>query len=120
MADDPQQRGVLDVRTKAIQHIVERVVTLTPGTVATRTAMGSLRGSNLPRASVSMQGGSARISVDVACAWPCRLSEIVAQVRDSVRTETARMAGSHVRSVDVKIHAVGAEDLAPSERRRVE
>ncbi len=111
---------MLDVRTKAIEHIVERVVTETPGTVAHRTTMRSLRGSNLPRAAITMHGGSARISVDVACVWPSPLAEIAARVRDAVLREAPRMAGAHVRSVDVRIHAVGAADQGQSERRRVE
>lgn len=115
-----EERGTLDVRVKAIQHVVERAVLDTPGTVAHRTALGRLRGSNTPRADVTMQGRSARVAVDVACVWPCRIADIATQVRDTVCIETARITGIHVQSVDVTIHTVDTTEIDQPERRRVE
>lgn len=114
------ERGSLDVRTKALQHVVERVVLDTPGTVAHRSVLGRLRGSYAPKAEITRHGRAARVSVDVACVWPCRVSEIAALVRDGVRREAARMTGVHLVSVDVTVHTLTESDLDQSERRRVE
>lgn len=114
------ERGTLDIRTKAIQHVVERVVLDTPGTVAHRTTLGRLRGAYTPKAEITRQGNGARVQVDVACVWPCRVSAIAAAVRDGVRRETARMTGVALLSVDVTIHTLSESDLDQSERRRVE
>lgn len=116
----PDERGNLEVRVTAIEHVVERAALDTLGTVAHHTALGRLRGSNTPRADITMQGRSARVAVEVACVWPCRISEIATRVRDTVRTEAARITGVHIQSVDVTIHTVNAADLDQPERRRVE
>ncbi len=116
----PDERGNLEVRVTAIEHVVERAALDTPGTVAHHTALGRLRGSNTPRADITMQGRSARVAVEVACVWPCRISEIATRVRDTVRAEAARITGVHIQSVDVTIYTVNAADLDQPERRRVE
>ncbi len=121
-AVDPgvDERGTLDIRTKAIQHVVERVVLDTPGTVAHRTTLGRLRGAYTPKAEITRQGRGARVALDVACLWPCRVSEVAAAVRDGVRLEASRMTGVHLVSVDVTVHTLTESDLDQSERRRVE
>lgn len=114
------ERGTLDVRTRAVQHVVEQIALQTPGTVARSSVLGRLCGAQLPRAEVTRQGGSARVSLDVGARWPCRVSEIAASVRDSVRTEAARMTGVHVTSVDVTVHTLSESDLSPETERRVQ
>ncbi|WP_167736735.1 Asp23/Gls24 family envelope stress response protein [Nocardioides sp. 1609] len=115
----PDERGTLEVRVRAIQHVVEQTVLSTPGTVAHRTALGRLRGSNSPRADITMQGRSARVAVDVACVWPCHVAGIAARVRDTVRAEAARITGVHLHTVDVTVHTLGPAEV-DQERRRVE
>lgn len=116
----PDELGTLDVRVKAIQHVVERAVLDTPGTVAHRTALGRVRGSTTPRATITMQGRRASVAVDVACVWPCRIADIATQVRDTVRAETARITGVHIHTVDVTVQTVEAADIDQPESRRVE
>ena len=82
---DPDERGTLDLRVKAIQRIVEQVVRETPGTVSHRSTLGRLTGSNTPRATVSIQANSARVAVQVACVWPCPVAQVVARGIDARR-----------------------------------
>lgn len=114
------ERGTLEVRDKALQHVVERVALETPGTVTHTSVLGRLRGAQLPRAEITRQGRSARVSLDVGARRPCRVSEIAASVRDSVHTEAARMTGVHLVSVDVTVHALSESDLSTETERRVQ
>ncbi len=114
----PDERGTLDVRSKALTHIVETCALRAPGTVARHRALGRLVGGDLPRATVSMTGGSARVDVEVAALWPCRAAEIATGVRDSVLADAERLSGVLVRSVDVTLHVVDA--TSDDERRRVQ
>lgn len=112
-----EDRGGLEVRTRAIRTIVERAVLETPGTVAHRGGLGRLPGQGHPKASVDMHGRSARVSVDVACVWPCSVTDIAAGVRTRVRDLAARYSGVHVPSVDVVVHVVSADDVDETPRR---
>lgn len=104
---------------KAIQHVVEQVVLSTPGTVAHRTALGRLRGTDSPHADITLEGLGARVRIDVASVWPCRVSDIASRVHDAVHTEAARLTGVHFRTVDVTVHPVSPADI-DHEGRRVE
>ena len=110
VAAAPDERGTLDVRTKALQHIVERIVLDTPGTVARTGTLGRIVGATSPRVAITMQGQRARVTVDVAAHWPCQVTRIAAVVRDRVRDEATQLSGVNIRSVDVTVHLVGADD----------
>jgi len=116
----PEERGTLDVRTRAIQHLVERVALDTPGTVAHRTTLGRLVGSGSPRARVTMDGRRARVDVDVAAIWPCRAADIATTVRERVLDEAARLSGVLIRAVDVTVHVIAPEAADEPETRRVQ
>ena len=112
----PEERGTLEVRSQALQHLVETVVRRTPGTAAHKAGLGRIGlgqvglGSSYPQASVRLQGGRARITVDVACVWPCRVTEIATRVRDEVLAQGTRLSGVEIRDVDVTAHLVPAGD----------
>ncbi|WP_157559739.1 Asp23/Gls24 family envelope stress response protein [Nocardioides sp. Soil777] len=119
VAADPAERGTLDVRTKAIQHIVERAVLDTPGTVAHQGALGKLIGTGSPRASITMEGRRARVEVDVAAVWPSPVTRIATDVRDRVLHEAVRQSGVFIRTVDVTVHLV-TPDAVDHQQRRVQ
>lgn len=105
------ERGSLVVRDRVVQRLVEAVVSAVPGTADHReeTGLGRLGlGGSYPRAAVELQGGRARVTVDAACVWPCRLDELAVRVRDEVLTEVTRLSGVEVRDVDVALHPVPA------------
>ena len=113
--DAPAERGTLDVRNRALQHLVERVALDVPGVVRRSAALGGL-GSGSPNADVRAQGDTARVVLSVDAAWPANVTELGERVRDRVLTEGTRLSGVRITSVDVTVHAVTETD----ERRRVQ
>lgn len=116
----PEDRGSLEVRLRAIRHVVERVALQTPGVVRHSTVLGRVAGGGSPHAEVAMRGRSARIALRVAVVWPAPVTSVAAEVRDAVRTEAARLTGVHVETVDVEVYAVSEDDTDAPTRRRVE
>jgi len=116
----PEDRGSLEVRLKAIRHVVEQVALQTPGVVRHATVLGRVSGGGSPHAEVTMRGRSARIGLRVAVVWPAPVTAVAAEVRDTVRREAARMTGVHVDAVDVEVYAVSEDDIDRPTRRRVE
>lgn len=114
---DPGQRGTLDVRTVAIQHIVEHVASQVPGTVAHSAGLGKLLGKGYPSAEVDVRGSSTWIRLDIAVVWPTAIEQIAVQARDQVREQTARLSGSDVRRVDVTVHVLAADQVDGTSRR---
>lgn len=106
VATDAADRGRLDVRTKALQHIIERLALTVPGSVTHESVMDKVRGAGEPHASVTMEGRSARVHVDVAAVWPARVTELAAGVREVVLREAPRIAGINIRSCDVIVRAI--------------
>lgn len=119
-ATDPQgagQRGTLDVRTVAIQHIAEHVASQVPGTVRHTAGLGKLLGKGYPSADVDVRGSCTWIRLQVAVLWPTAIEDIAVWVRDRVHEQTARLCGSEVRRVDVTVHVVGAGQVQDTSRR---
>ncbi len=114
---DPGQRGTLDVRTVAIQHIAEQVASQVPGTVAHSAGLGKLLGKGYPSADVDVRGSTTWIRLDVAVVWPTAVEQIAVRARDQVREQTARLSGSDVRRVDVTVHVVSADQVDGTGRR---
>lgn len=111
---DAALRGDLDVRTKALRHLVEQASRTVPGTVDHQA--GLRLGGGTPRAEVTFDGGALRVQVHVAAAWPARVTDLAAGVREQVRTEAERLTGLTVRSVDVTVEVVAP---TPETTRRV-
>lgn len=101
-----EDRGALDVRSKALQRIVEHIVLQVPGTVTHRSTLGRITGMALPKADITAEGRAVRVKVDIAMAWPGNISQVATAVRDTVRQEAFRLSGIQIRSVDVTVHAV--------------
>lgn len=120
-ADRPvDDRGTLDVRSKALEQIICGASLTVAGTVAVSPAGGlqQLTGSTYPSANVSFAGTTARAELSVAAAWPCRVQDLVTRVRDHVRAEATRLSGTDVARLDVTVHLVTA-DSVPTPTRRV-
>ncbi|MEU6137518.1 Asp23/Gls24 family envelope stress response protein [Nocardioides sp. NPDC047086] len=101
-----EDRGTLDVRSKALQRIVEHIVLQVPGTVTHRSTLGRITGMALPKADITTEGRAVRVTLDIAMAWPGNIAQVATAVRDTVRREAFRLSGIQVRSVDVTVHAV--------------
>lgn len=114
---DPADRGTLDVRTIAIEHIVERAASQVPGTIAHNAGLGKLLGKGYPSADVDVRGSSAWIRLQVAVVWPTPIEQIAVRARDQVREQTVRLSGVDVRRVDVTVHVVAADQVDATSRR---
>lgn len=114
---DPAQRGTLNVRTIAIQHVAEHVASQVPGTVAHSAGLGKLLRQGYPSAQVDVRGSSTWIRLQVAVVWPTVIEEVAARAREEVREQTTRLCGSNVRRVDVTVHLVAADQVQATSRR---
>lgn len=121
--DDPRQRdagvrGSLHVRQRVLTRIAEHTAQLVPGAVQHSSGLGRLAGRSYPSATATVTGRASRIDLDVAAVWPCNVAELARTVRDRVRTETGRLSGTRVTSVDVTVHLI--EQTEAGSARRVE
>lgn len=114
---DPGERGVLDIKTAAIERLVEHIANGVGGTVRFASTLDKIRGRGCPHASASVRGSSTWISLDIAVQWPSPVESIATQVREQVLAEATRMSGSHVRRVDVTVHVLSADQAGPQRRR---
>lgn len=107
-ADD---RGSLDVRAKAVEHIVANASLEVPGCVARPAGIQKLARS-LPSASVTFRGSVAIAELHAAATWPCRAQELASTIRDTVRAEASRQSGLEISRLDVTLHVVPADEVA--------
>ncbi|WP_018157437.1 Asp23/Gls24 family envelope stress response protein [Demetria terragena] len=116
--DEPGARGGLEVRQRVLTRIAEHTATLVPGAVQHSSGLGRLAGRGYPSATATVAGQTSRIELDIAAVWPCNVNALSRTVRDRVRSETSRLSGTRVNSVDVTVHLVDATGV--SNVRRVE
>lgn len=114
--DDPGGRG----RTVVADRVVERIATIAAREVTGVTQVGSalerVVGRQYPKADAKVAGDRARISVEIAVAWPTSLADVTARVRETVRARLGELAGLQVDTVDVTAAKVVHDD-APTPRR---
>jgi uncharacterized alkaline shock family protein YloU len=118
----PGERGTLDVRTKALEHLVAHAALQVPGCVARPAGLQKL-GRSLPSASVTFRGSVAIAELHAAATWPCRVQELATTIRDTVRSEATRLSGTEIGRVDVTLHVVPADQTvggSPARTRRVQ
>lgn len=112
-----EDRGSLDVRAKAVEHIVARASLQVPGCVERSAGLQKLARS-LPSASVTFRGSVAIAELHAAATWPCRAQELASTIRDTVRAEAARQTGIEIGRLDVTLHVVPADDTTTTHGRR--
>lgn len=114
-ATDAGTRGHLDVRLAALTRIAEQVVAETDGVDARTSALGSAVGRmthrNLPRVDVRVVGRTARVRAEVGCVWPAPVGEVGARVRSALVAETERLTGLRVRTAEVVVHVIRADEV---------
>lgn len=116
----PDERGTLDVRTKALEHLVAHAALQVPGCVARPAGIHRLARS-LPSASVTFRGSVAIAELHAAATWPCRVQELATEIRESVRAEASRLSGTDIGRVDVTLHVVSADEaVGTTATRRVQ
>lgn len=116
-AEDVEQRGTLDIRTSALEHLVEHAVSEVPGTVRYRSGLDKLRGRGYPHADVDVRGSTTCIRLEIAIVWPTAVEDIATRARDRAREQTARLSGTDVRRVDVTVHVLSPDQVDTTGRR---
>ncbi|WP_299054874.1 Asp23/Gls24 family envelope stress response protein [uncultured Nocardioides sp.] len=116
----PEERGSLELKTKALSHLAQHAATEVSGTVRSGNAVRRTLGRDYPRASARMDGAQASIDLDVAVRWPAPVARIAQQTRDLVLRRTQDLSGIDIRRVDVTVHVVSDDDATTTETRRVQ
>lgn len=116
----PEDRGSLELKTKALSHLAQHAATEVSGTVRSGNAVRRTLGRDYPRASARMDGAQASIDLDVAVRWPAPVAQIAQRTRDLVLQRTRDLAGIDIRRVDVTVHVVTDDDTTTTETRRVQ
>jgi len=111
---DPGQRGSLQVRGRAIEHLVEAAVLTTPGVRRHGRALTGLIGQDLPRVDAVVAGDHVRTSVAVAAEWGRPLAALSADARDRITTALGDHAGLVVDGITVHVAAI----VSPGARER--
>ncbi|KKF01862.1 Asp23/Gls24 family envelope stress response protein [Mycolicibacterium obuense] len=112
---DPGDRGSLQVRDRAIEHLVEAAVLTTPGVRRHGRALSNLVGHDLPRVDAVVAGDHVRTAVQVAAEWGRPLAALSADARGRITTALRDHAGLAVDGVTVHVAAI----VPPSAERKV-
>nr|WP_296773953.1 Asp23/Gls24 family envelope stress response protein [Rhodococcus sp. (in: high G+C Gram-positive bacteria)] len=110
------ERGTLDVRTRAVARMAEIAATNVAGV---ERVTGGITSRSLPRVDAIVRGGRIRATVEVATAWPTPIADVAGRVRSAVEQDLTRNSGLAVDSVDVRIQ-YSAPEIRNTRSRRVE
>ena len=107
---DPADRGVLDVRDRAVANIVVAATLQSPGVHRHGTSLGRLAGRDLPRADVDVAGDHVSVHVDIAVEWGRPLGAVAAATRREVHDALTTQSGLSVDRVTVHVATVIAPE----------
>lgn len=108
----PEERGRTTIADKVVTRIASIATAEIAAVIDTRTDWTKLIRKGLPRAEAVVAGGTSRIAVEVAAAWPSPLGKVAAQVRDHVTQRVVTLTGVDVTRVDVTVADVVHLDTA--------
>lgn len=114
---DAGGRGRLEVRKKAVEHLVVQAAAEVddvggPVTRVLGQALGSADLDGRPHADVTVTGDLVTVELSVSVVWPAPVAEVAERLRSRVRERLASLASMRVGHVDVHVTAL------PSDRRR--
>jgi uncharacterized alkaline shock family protein YloU len=105
--DEAAERGRLDVALSVVRKIAEYAADHTPGTVRTHRRLAGLDlGDAGASAKVSGYGEQVDVRLEVPLAYPARITDSAAAVRDQVRERVQALTPYRVRSLDVSVSAL--------------
>jgi uncharacterized alkaline shock family protein YloU len=103
---EPGERGRLDIRDRAVEHLVAAATLTAPGVHRHGSGIGRLVGRELPRVTVDVAGDHVRATVEVAATWGQHLATVAAAVRDAITRTLATDGGLVVDGVTVHVAAI--------------
>jgi uncharacterized alkaline shock family protein YloU len=111
---EASERGRLDVALSVVRKIAEYAADHTAGTVRTQRRLAGLDlGEHGASAKVSGYGEQVDVRLEVPLAYPSRITDSAAAVRDNVRERVQALTPYRVRSLDLSVSAL----TDPSSRR---
>lgn len=119
---EPAQRGTLTVAPRVVERIASYAAREVPGVqTLTESTLGLSVGplsDRYPKAAAQLAGDRARVTVDIAVTWPAAVADVAAAVRDHVREQLDRLAGTQADRVDVVVAKLAPPP--PTQERRVQ
>lgn len=113
-----QDRGTLTIHDRVVETIATAAACEVPGVRRVGGTLEGVVGRRLPKVDAKTAGSRTRLTVEVAVQWPAPLGEVLAQVRDRVRSQITTLTGLQVDAVDV-LAARMLTDEPSTGRRRV-
>ncbi|GLZ49900.1 hypothetical protein Acsp06_60850 [Actinomycetospora sp. NBRC 106375] len=105
--DEAAERGRLDVALSVVRKIAEYAADHTAGTVRTQRRLAGLDlGESGASARVSGYGEQVDLRLEVPLAYPARITDSAAAVRDHVRDRVQSLTPYRVRSLDIGVSAL--------------
>lgn len=105
--DESAERGRLDVAFSVVRKIAEYAADHTEGTVRTQRRLAGLDlGESGASARVSGHGEQVDLRLEVPLAYPARITDSAAAVREHVRERVQTLTPYRVRSLDIGVSAL--------------
>jgi uncharacterized alkaline shock family protein YloU len=105
--EEAAERGRLDVALSVVRKIAEYAADHTAGTVRTQRRLAGLDlGESGASAKVAGYGEQVDLRLEVPLAYPARITESAAAVRDHVRERVQALTPYRVRSLDIGVSAL--------------
>ncbi|GAA4746616.1 Asp23/Gls24 family envelope stress response protein [Actinomycetospora chibensis] len=106
-SEEAAERGRLDVALSVVRKIAEYAADHTAGTVRTQRRLAGLDlGESGTSAKVSGYGEQVDLRLEVPLAYPARITDSAAAVRDHVRERVQALTPYRVRSLDIGVSAL--------------
>ncbi len=115
---DPGERGRLVVHDRVVETIATAAACEISGVRRSGGTLDGVVGRRFPKVEARTAGTRTRLTVEVAVQWPSPLGQVLAQVRDHVRSQVHDLTGLDVDAVDVLAARV-LTDRPTEQRRRV-
>lgn len=116
--DEASERGRLDVALSVVRKIAEYAADHTAGTVRSQRRLAGLDlGESGTSAKVSGYGEQVDLRLEVPLAYPARIADSAAAVRDAVRDRVQELTPYRVRSLDIGVSALTDPSLRASSSR---
>ena len=105
--EEAAERGRLDVALSVVRKIAEYAADHTAGTVRSQRKLAGLDlGEAGTSAKVSGYGEQVDLRLEVPLAYPARIADSAAAVRDAVRDRVQELTPYRVRSLDIGVSAL--------------
>ncbi len=111
-------RGRLVIDDRVVETIAEAAACQVDGVRRWGGTLEGVMGRRYPKVDARTAGSRTRVSVEVAVVWPVALSQVLAEVRDRVRSQVQDLTGLQVDAVDV-LAARLMLDASQGDRRKV-